>query len=116
MHDTRVMDRAQSATHLDGNLQRDVECEPGFGTDHLTQVRAIHELHGDVAHRAVLPVLMNAADVDVTNAARQPDLREKPNGEGLVISDRIGGQHLQSDDFFQDQVVRPEYCAHAAGA
>ena len=87
--------------------------EAALLAEHLLQVDALEELHRDVAHAAVLAVLVDAADVAVRDLPRELDLAAETLGH-LPGVHELGAQDLEGDHLVEHAVLGLVDHAHAA--
>ena len=79
----------------------------------LLEVRALDQLHRDVLARAVLAVLVDAADAGVRDAARELDLGAEPSLH-LGPGGHVAAQDLEGHGLVEHAVVRAIDRAHSA--
>src|SRR5688572_31143327 len=67
VHDAGIVDRLQALRHLDGDVVGLRRGQRALVAQHLLEVHALDELHGDVEQALVLAVVVDGADVAMTD-------------------------------------------------
>ena len=112
--DADVVDRLQPVGGLDRDVERLLVLEvAALVARELLEVGALDVLHRDVAHAAVLAVLVDAADVAVRDLARELDLVAEALRH-LARVRELGAQHLDRHGLVEHAVVGLVDHAHAA--
>ena len=113
VEDAEVMDGAQTVESLKGHVVGFFGRERPLCAHQLTQVGASDELHGDVAERALLTILVDGTDVAMSNPPRQLDLGVETDGDRFGRCD-LGTQDLEGNGLIEDAVLGLVDDAHAA--
>jgi hypothetical protein len=113
VNDALVVDGLEAFRDLDAHVEGLRGRERPLLTQDLAEVHAVQEGHRDVAQRAVLAVLVDAADVLVAHAARQLDLGAEAAAE-LGRVRHLRAQHLEGDRLLEQAVVGLVDHAHPA--
>ncbi len=107
-----LVDRFESFRDLFRQAER-LARRQSAAAQEVLQVVTLDELHADVVDGAVLPVLVDAADVAVGDLAGELDLRSKatpPFSRGL----QLHAEDLDRHVFVEHPVVGPVHGAHPA--
>jgi hypothetical protein len=115
VQDALVVRGGEAGAQLPRDVERLLPRQVADATEQRGERLAVHVLHRQVVQAIGVADVVDAADVGMRHAAREPHLAGEPRRRVLAVAG-VRGQQLERDRLIEPQVVGAIYLAHRAAS